>query len=859
MRAALWILALVTALGVSACGGGGGDSTSTPPPPSSSQTPDVTSIGPTAGPPGTTVTIQGVNFGSTASANVVKFNGVQANITSASSTKLVVTVPPGATTGKLTIETGDWILTINADFIVSSLAPSISGFTPRKGVNGTSVTITGTNFSPTAADNLVWINGYAATVTAATSTSLTIKVPPGASPGVLTVQTAGGSVESTESFTPLPTVTGFSPTSGWPGSEVTITGTNLAGSTVYFWNGYRAYGNSYTSTSVTVQIPNGAKTGPLSLETSNGYETIRTSADFQVTSQYVPTVTSFSPEFGKAGTSVTVRGANFDRTAANNIVKFSGVAGTVTLVSVDSLDPYLKVTVPVVGGTGPISVTTAEGTGTSTGYFAFQDSPPTGRFVSASASSISAGNVMVGEVFFGSVTLTNTGTLPVRVSQASVSGTGFAYYGSTCYGYQADMAWHDTLAAGASCTVDVMYAPTAAGSSSGTLTIPTSATSGAVVVSLTGNATPKLVPEVLLEPTTLTFASRELGTTSLPQVVRLSNPGNAPLNISGIYAGGEFEQTNSCPPSLPAGSSCTINVSFKPIRFAEVKKGSLSVLSNAKGSPHGIYLEGTGTLAKSGQLAIYTRHTWGVDHVWVDDTWVGGNLKPDAVNTCGGYGAVTVTLPPGTHTVEAADNILMFTEASVTVTEGGCTVHQVVGTSACAAPNFVSGGYCYPPIEPVCVAPQILQNGACVTPGGSTGSGSGGGGSGGGAGGGSPSGAMAAEFDDSGGGSDAAGCLTFGMQDSPYEGHDSQTITNGCPFTVYVMHCHSESSRSGTKSSQCGYQDRFFQQFYWLKPGEVQANFFNLPPDASIWYGACSGGDLPSGKQVSLTGRYICK
>jgi len=56
---------------------------------------------------------------------------------------------------------------------------TISNFIPQSGAIGSSVTITGTGFNTTAADNIVYFGGVRATVTAASSTSLTVTVPAG--------------------------------------------------------------------------------------------------------------------------------------------------------------------------------------------------------------------------------------------------------------------------------------------------------------------------------------------------------------------------------------------------------------------------------------------------------------------------------------------------------------------------------------------------------------------------------------------------------------------------------------------------------------------------------------------------------
>ena len=65
--------------------------------PAFAQTPTVTSISPTSGNVGTTVTITGTNFDATAANNTVFFGATEATVSAASATSLSVTVPSGAT------------------------------------------------------------------------------------------------------------------------------------------------------------------------------------------------------------------------------------------------------------------------------------------------------------------------------------------------------------------------------------------------------------------------------------------------------------------------------------------------------------------------------------------------------------------------------------------------------------------------------------------------------------------------------------------------------------------------------------------------------------------------------------------
>lgn len=79
--------------------------------------------------------------------------------------------------------------------------PTISNFTPSSGPIGTSVTITGTNFSSTATDNQVEFNGTVATVISSSATTITTTVPLGATTGLITVTVAGNTAISLSNFT----------------------------------------------------------------------------------------------------------------------------------------------------------------------------------------------------------------------------------------------------------------------------------------------------------------------------------------------------------------------------------------------------------------------------------------------------------------------------------------------------------------------------------------------------------------------------------------------------------------------------------------------------------------------------------
>ncbi len=88
--------------------------------------PIIASFTPTSALPGASVTISGNNFSATASNNHVSFNGMEAAVTSATATQLVVTVPQTATTGKITVTINGKTATSSADFTV--LQTTFTGF-----------------------------------------------------------------------------------------------------------------------------------------------------------------------------------------------------------------------------------------------------------------------------------------------------------------------------------------------------------------------------------------------------------------------------------------------------------------------------------------------------------------------------------------------------------------------------------------------------------------------------------------------------------------------------------------------------------------------------------------------------------
>jgi hypothetical protein len=104
-------------------------------------------------------------------------------------------------------------------------------------------------------------------------------------------------------------------------------------------------------------------------------------------------------------------------------------------------------------------------------------------------------------------------------------------------------------------------------------------------------------------PTSLSFASQAVDTTSAGQTVTVTDTGSAAASVSGIATTGDFGQTNNCGSSIAAGASCAVSVTFTPTASG-TRTGSLTVAGNAGNSPLTIALTGTGAGATNTNLAL---------------------------------------------------------------------------------------------------------------------------------------------------------------------------------------------------------------------------------------------------------------
>jgi 6-phosphogluconolactonase (cycloisomerase 2 family) len=195
-----------------------------------------------------------------------------------------------------------------------------------------------------------------------------------------------------------------------------------------------------------------------------------------------------------------------------------------------------------------------------------------------------------------SVTLTNSGNSTLTISSITFAGTDFFDFTET-------NTCGTGLLAGANCTISVTFAPesgTSTGTVTASLSIADNVSGSPQTVTLTGTATSAGAPAVVIAPTTLTFPSQTVGTSSVAQTVTLTNSGNATLNITSVAItganAGDYSETNTCGTILAASANCAISVTFKPTATG-TRTASISIADNASGSPQTVALSGTGAAA----------------------------------------------------------------------------------------------------------------------------------------------------------------------------------------------------------------------------------------------------------------------
>jgi hypothetical protein len=205
--------------------------------------------------------------------------------------------------------------------------------------------------------------------------------------------------------------------------------------------------------------------------------------------------------------------------------------------------------------------------------------------VTFSPTSLNFGDQGVGTTSSPQVTtLSNNGAGVLTITSIRINGTNSSDFAQTnnCSA---------TIPPNGSCQIGVTFTPTATGTRNAAVSVADNAPGSPQSVPLTGVGEP---PAVTFSPTSLTFPTQVVFTTSPAQPVTLTNTGAGVLKINHLSVTGPFHETNNCRSSVGPGTHCTISVKFQPGNKG-VFHGTVSVTDNALGSPQKVPVTATGT------------------------------------------------------------------------------------------------------------------------------------------------------------------------------------------------------------------------------------------------------------------------
>jgi hypothetical protein len=251
------------------------------------------------------------------------------------------------------------------------------------------------------------------------------------------------------------------------------------------------------------------------------------------------------------------------------------------------------------------------------------------------------------------VTLQNTGNINLTISSIQVTGTNSGDFSqrNNCPG---------SLPPNGSCSIAATFKPTTTGTRNAAVSVSDNAPNSPQSASLTGVG---VLPAVMFSPTSLTFATQIVYTTSPPQKLTLINTGLGILEIKSAKISGQFGIRTDCGETLAPRSTCTANVTFKPTTKGPLG-GSISITDNAPGSPQKVPLVGTGTFVQ---------------------------LTPTSLNF--GNQPVNTTSPPKYITLENEGTApVNFTGTGISIT--GSDAGDFAQKNNCGN-SVPSGGYCH--------------------------------------------------------------------------------------------------------------------------------------------------------------------
>ncbi len=476
-------------------------------------------------------------------------------------TQIVVTVPPGTTPGNAYIsQNGTW-----SNGIPFSMIPAnIASISPAMLAPGVQVTLSGSGFGAVQGSGFVELqNVDRVPVLSWSDTQIRITVPAGTIPGNAHIS-QNGTWSNGIPFSMIPAnIVSISPTMLAPGMQVTLTGSGFGASPgsgfVELQNVDRVPVISWSDTKIVVTVPAGTIPGNAHINQngvwSNGIPFSMIPAN----------IASISPTTLTPGTQATLTGSGFGASPGSGFVELQNL-DRVPVISWS--DTRIVVTVPA-GTVSGRAFVNQDGTWSNGVPFTI-DNATSGAL---SASPLNFGNVQVGSSSTQPVTLTNTAQSTVNILQAIVAGPGFSLSVFTA---------PVSLEPGQRFTLNVTFAPNAAGALSGTLVILSDATNPSLTVPLSGTGlaggTLTVAPAISDLGSVVVGASKILpailGATGRSVVVSGVTSSSAEFTVTGV----------SFPLTVPAGQSVPFSLDFTPQATGAVS-ANIVFASDASNSP----------------------------------------------------------------------------------------------------------------------------------------------------------------------------------------------------------------------------------------------------------------------------------
>ena len=385
-----------------------------------------------------------------------------------------------------------------------------------------------------------------------------------------------------------------------------IVGDGCSGETVYPNIYYNYY---YSSCNVTVEFAPtqlGARTGTLTFidSASGSPQTVALSGKGTTRTQVAvlnPTAMSFADQV-----------INTNSAQLLYIYNYGNVPITVSNVTSDNASEFavspgcsLPFTVRPGSYCYEYVTFTPSGTGARSAHISFTDdssgSPHVALATGMGLSPTGALEVNPTSIPFGSqatmlssspvyVTVHNPGNSTVNISSISATLADYVISNNTC---------GTGISAGNTCSFYVAFDPTTTGPRNDTVTITSSnATSQGLTVTGTGVTATKAL--VVIAPSTMDWGNITLNSNQ-SRLIFLRNIGTAPINFSSIGGlSAPFSLGSYCGSTLAVNTSCQLYIYYNPTSTGPTTPQTLTITSDAAGSPQSVTVQGTGVTSNSG-------------------------------------------------------------------------------------------------------------------------------------------------------------------------------------------------------------------------------------------------------------------